>query len=234
MQTETEFKFSLLEHTFPSYDELQAGFSVLGLNLAPAQSYQQHDRYFDSKGRLQRVGMGLRQRIVNGQREITLKQRSARAMAANQPSALHHSSEITVAVPLITDSKATITDSKAIMKWPQEIRQALRGIAFTSRLQCVLELNTHRVCYPVVRSGQELASLCFDEVSAALPASDISSHFSELELEFVETQARHVAKWSAPILEALHKLMPMNASSHNKLERARILLAHSQMMQDIL
>lgn len=234
MQTETEFKFSLLEHTFPSYDELQAGFSALGLNLAPAQSYQQHDRYFDSKGRLQRVGMGLRQRIVNGQREITLKQRSARAMAANEPSALQHFSEITVAVPLITDSKATITDSKAKMKWPQEIRQALRGIAFTSRLQCVLELNTHRVRYPVVRSGQELASLCFDEVSAALPASDISSHFSELELEFVETQARHVAKWSAPILEALHKLMPMNASSHNKLERARILLAHSQMMQDIL
>lgn len=231
MQTETEFKFSLLEHTFPSYDELQAGFSALGLNLAPAQTYQQHDRYFDTKGRLQRAGMGLRQRMVNGQREATLKQVSA-ASASEPDNAAHHFSELTVAMPF-TDAY-TENQGKATAVWPQEIRQALRGIAFTSRLHCVLELNTHRVSYALVRSGQPLANICFDEVSASLPASDISSHFSELELEFLDTQARHIAKWSGSILETLHQLIPMNASSHNKLERAQILLAHSPMMQDIL
>lgn len=214
-QTEIEFTFSLLETTLPSYEELRAGFGNIGLSLAPAQSYQQHDRYFDDKKRLAAAGMALRQRVRNGQREATLKQ------VVQSAGARQDFGELSVPMPLTEK------------KWGQAIRTALRGIAFTSRLQVVMELNTHRIRYAIGRSGQPLASLCFDEVSATLPNHATSAHFMECELEFLAEQERYIDKWAEPIITVLQQLAPMNASSSHKLERAQTLLAHSQIMADL-
>ena len=160
MPQERELKFSLRE--LPDAGSLQGALAGAGFTVEASGKRVQNDTYFDTpEGALERAGLALRVREVQGARLATLK------AAGEVKGGLHDREELEL--PLQDD-------------WPEPIRARLEGFDAAS-LKPHLLLRTKRTRYLVLENTTELAELALDEVTARRPAGGEEARFLELEIE---------------------------------------------------
>ncbi len=207
VETETEYKFALLDDTFPTLDTLRVTFVAAELSLGPHGTRKQYDRYFDSRrGKLRRAGYALRERTVDGKKMATLK-------AAKRVSGARHEYD---------ELELPLEDGQ----WPHQIRMQVAEVVALTRLEPLLDLRTYRTRFRVGKRGRTVAEIAFDEVRAMRPGRDpsreMSVHFYEVEVEAQpETDADELER-VAGLLESTMTLTP---SASNKVERAEALLS---------
>lgn len=204
MKTETEYKFALLDDSFPTLDTLRVTFVAAELSLGPHGKRKQHDRYFDSRrGKLRRAGWALRERTIDGKKLVALKS------VGDVTGALHRREEL----------ELPLEDGD----WPREIRLRVADVVALTRLEPLLDLRTDRTRFRVGVRGRSVAEIAFDEVRAARPGSDheMSVHFNEVEVEAAPDSEPDELAEVARLLESTMTLAP---SASNKLERAEALL----------
>ena len=207
MNTETEYKFALLDDRFPTLDTLRVTFVAAELSLGPHGKRKQYDRYFDSRrGKLRRAGWALRERTIDGKKLVALKS------AGDVSGALHRREEI----------ELPLEDGD----WPREIRVRVAELIALTRLEPLLDLHTNRTRFRVGVRGRSVAEIAFDEVRAARPGHDpareMSVHFDEIEVEAAPGSEPDELAEIARLLESTMTLAP---SASHKLERAEALLS---------
>ena len=209
MDRERELKFSLLDPP-PADEVLVDAFRGSGFELTPCGVRRQLDAYVDSDdGLLRRAGVALRRRSVDGARFATLK------TLGSTDGALHERDELELPLEPGGD-------------WPAELLahlSAATGVdaaSLTPRLHTLLLLRTDRAVFAVRRAGQQVAELCFDEVSARAPDAEREALFREAELEAAPGVPHEVLEAIAARLERAVTLTP---SGVHKLQRAEALLA---------
>ena len=209
MPVERELKFSLLED-FPSPEELAPVFTAAGYKLSPAETVEQHDRYYDdAKRTLNGHGLALRKRKVNGRTLATLKR------PGSVSGALHERDEIEV--PFAGEN------------WPSAVLRPVSTLIDPAALRSQIDLNTVRTNYQVSRAGQDLATLSFDAVSAEYPGGEQSVHFTEAELEALGETSADELQAIADLVDTVVRLTP-NAT--DKLTRAEALLSLGATFQE--
>lgn len=210
MPVERELKFSLLEDQFPSFEELAPVFTAAGYSLSPAETVEQHDRYYDDAERtLNSYGLALRKRKVNGRTLATLKR------SGSVSGALHEREE--VEVPFVGND------------WPGAVFRPLSTLVDPADLRSRLDLTTQRTNHRVARAGKDLATLSFDTVRAEYPGGAQSVHFTEAEIEALgETNADEL-QTIADLVDTVIRLTP---NAVDKLARAEALLSLGATFQD--
>ncbi len=200
-QTERELKFSLMDESLEE-EALQLGLETEGFSLGPQRVEVHRDLYFDTRrGHLERSGLALRRRVINGGAPLaTLK------AAGTARGALH-----------VRDELELPFEGEA---WPREVRMRVAEVAPLISLQPVVALTTERTRYLVGRRGEEVAELSFDSVEAKRSGEEVSVHFAELEIEALRADAD-----LERIAGVLGKLLALTPSGVNKLERALALLS---------
>lgn len=202
MTIELELKYSLLDDHVPAAAELRAAFAGSGVEVAGPTLLRQKDRYFDdARLSLSRAGLALRRRMVDGAMLATLKTRG------RVDGALHRREELEL--PLRERG------------WPGPIHDRLALVTDPAALKPVLELDTERVRFVLLRDGRPAATLTFDAVAARSPGAESRVHFAELELEAAGATDEATLRGLAERLEGLLRLNP---SGVTKLERAQALL----------
>jgi inorganic triphosphatase YgiF len=209
MPTERELKFSLIDDV-PTAEELQTLFKQAGYELASQGTQKHFDVYFDDeRDNLRNAGMALRKRRAGGKALATLK---ANAKVLGD---LHEREEI----------EEVMFGSN----WPDEIFKRIQEVTDPWGVKERLELATLRTRYLVKRTGQELAILSFDAVTANQPGIFDTASFEEVEIEAVGNVGEEDLRKIADVLDRLVKLTPNSA---NKLERAEALLSLSQSFRE--
>lgn len=206
MPLERELKFSVLDASVPSLDEVRAALAPTPFEVEPAPVQELHDRYFDDDaGRLRSAGLALRRRRVGGNSWAGLK------AAGSFDDGLHERDELEIPV----------TDTGDDAGWPEALLQRLAGLVEIGALEPRLELETTRVPFRVLRDGEAIAELGFDAVAAREPGAERSAFFDEVEIEARGGATRADLEQIAEAVDGLVKLTP---NPVNKLERAAALL----------
>lgn len=201
MLTESILKFSLLEDSFPGFEELKLVFEAAGYALSQKDTCQQHDRYYDDAAKaLKKRGLVLRRRTANAQTSVTLKRQNSDGDGAEH-----------------TELETAIIGSA----WPSAIGRRVSLVTDPAKLRSVLDINTHSVQYSVSKNGLEHALLSFDEVSAGYPLSEQSVHFNEAELEAVSADDETLQA----IVDVLDSVVRLSPNTVDELERAEALLS---------
>ena len=230
MALERELKFSSPEGYVPSHAELEWALSrapLAGqhLEIGAGRVHRHRDTYYDdATGTLAAAGLVLRRREqAGGVRLLTFKGPSA------VTGALHEREELEV--------EDRSGGDQPVPEWPAAFASRLRGMARPGTLAPTLTLAVTRVSHRLrltrPAAGPALLELAFDEVSCELPSRALpagapggSSGTARVEFHEVELEA---LKGTEPddlerISRALATLIPLNASSATKAERARALL----------
>lgn len=209
MPTERELKFSLVDDV-PAAEELRELFKQAGYELTSQGTQKHFDVYFDDeKETLRSAGIALRKRRAGGKALATLK------TSAKVAGELHEREEL----------EEVMFGSN----WPDEIFKRVQKVTDPWEVTERLELATIRTRYLVKRTGQELAILSFDAVTANQPGIFDTVSFEEVEVEAVGSTREEDLRSIADVLDRLVKLTP---NSDNKLERAEVLLSLSQSLRE--
>lgn len=203
MALERELKFSASEDHVPSRVELDATFLGEPFDVARARSSSVFDIYLDDDARnLQRAGLALRLRVVEGDTVATLKSKGV------STGALHEREELELPAPGDV--------------LPAPIHARVSEHAAPEALQVRVELRTERVVYPIEKGGDTVAYLSFDAVEARRPDGPWGAHFHEVEVEAVGSVGTEVLN---AIAERVGAILALTANSSTKLERAEALLS---------
>ena len=178
-------------------------FRTSSYTLSAEDTLQQFDRYYDDEFKtLQRRGLALRRRSVNGKVLATLKRQGEVATA------LHERLELEL--PMTGGD------------WPGPVIRPVSTLTDPASLRIRLELITERLNYSVARDGVALALLSFDDVSANYPQSEQSVHFTEAEIEALGDTSADALQQIADLVDGVVRLTP---NPVNKVARAEALLS---------
>ena len=205
MPLELEFKFSLLDAA-PDDELLVDAFRGSAFALEPRGTRRQLDAYVDTpEAALRGAGVALRRRQVDGVRIATLK------ALGRVAGALHEHEELEA--PLLPGED-----------WPEAVLARLRELVDVDprRLRTLMMIRTERRVFDVRHSGERIAELCFDEVSARAPDEEREALFREAEIE--SAPGVDPARLEA-VAERLARAVTLTPSGVTKLERAEALLS---------
>ncbi len=205
MPLEHELKFSLLDAA-PDDELLIDAFRGSPFALEPRAVLRQLDAYVDTpEAELRGAGVALRRRQVDGVRVATLK------TLGRVAGALHEREELEA--PLLPGED-----------WPPAVLERLAELVEVDprRLRSQLMIRTERRVFDVRHSGELIAELCFDEVSARAPDEEREALFREAEIEAAE--GVDPARLEA-IAARLARAVTLAPSGVTKLERAEALLS---------
>ncbi len=196
---ERELKYSSPSDNIPTFNELEPILSPY--KLSPAKIQQIYDRYYDDAlASLEKSGIGLRKRVINNKRLVTLK------ISNKNEAGLFEREEIEL------EQKSS--------GWPTPIYTKILDYCDPAMLRKIIEFKTRRVSFGVVKN-REIAIISFDKVTAKQAQKNETVEFFEVEIEAV---GQTTFKELKEIASRLGKVIEMSKNTTNKLVRAKALL----------
>ena len=202
MATELELKFTTEGSVLPEPEDLTSELQARGLSVLERRVDHIKDRYFDdARASLSRAGLAVRRRMHAGRMLATLKTRGV------VTDARHMREEIELPLPE--------------RGWPAEIAERLSMVTDPDGLKPYTVLDSVRTVWMIAdASGQAVAELSFDLVTASFQSGTRKVEFTEIEVE-----AQDDSGSALPLVEeALAGLVKLAPSPFTKLERAQALL----------
>jgi inorganic triphosphatase YgiF len=204
MPQERELKYSLQDPPPPD-DEVVSAFRGSPFALGEAVTRMHHDRYYDdAHGTLGRAGLALRRRRAGAAEVAALKTQGTVSGAAHERDEL----------------EGSVVEGA----WPAAILARLAphlGDAGASLLRVRFEIDTVRTSFEVRSEDRRVATLCFDDVEARYPGSDLSALFREAE---IEAGGDTPVETLQAIAQRLERIVTLTPSGVTKLQRAEAVL----------